>query len=512
MLSKKAKQEKLNALFNPNNLEARAKARGMSVSKYKRYRARLNLQKFLESTPLNLIIAGLILLSVILIFWEFLLPPGPKQNEIIILNDYLTWFFIVELTVRYFVAPNKRIYFSNYWIDIIAVFPAFRVFRTLRILRLLRVLRLARASILLLKESGWLSSRLEKYFGNFGFLALTTVLLIFCATIATISFEHPPLTETVPIETLVNTLWETTFLFISGEVTGGMPTTSGGKTISILTTLAGLVVFAIMVGTISATMTAFFKTTMDAKDLTIADLEDHIIICGFDGKVEVILQELEAVDEVWRKGVVLVAETDIEINKLHGIKNTKRLFHINEDFTQIEVLEMAGAKKAKTAMVLADKGNNLGDQDRDARTVLAALTMEKLNPVIYTCAELLNESNATHLRLAGVEEIISRNSLAAGLFSTSAVNQGISVFVSDILSHQDGNYVRKFDVPKEFQGKTFLEASTYFKKELDSLVIGIERVVEGKAESHINPAHDLELKDQDKLTVILKKDSEICTL
>ena len=146
-------------------LEEKARRLRMTKQGYISYRAADNIQRWLESTSVNIIIALLILVSVFLIILEFLLPKGPRLTNIEELNDILTWFFCVELTLRGLVARNKKIFFSNYWIDIIAVIPLFRFFRTLRVLRLLRILRLARAATLLLKESGWLSSRLEKHPG-----------------------------------------------------------------------------------------------------------------------------------------------------------------------------------------------------------------------------------------------------------------------------------------------------------------------------------------------------------
>ena len=62
--------------------------------------------------------------------------------------------------------------------------------------------------------------------------------------------------------------------------------------------------------------------------------------------------------------------------------------------------------------------------------------------------------NATHLRIAGVEEIISRTSLTAGLFAATLVNQGITSVVSDLLTHKEGAYLRKIRIPEEFVGKT----------------------------------------------------------
>jgi len=252
---------------------------------------------------------------------------------------------------------------------------------------------------------------------------------------------------------------------------------------------------------------------MEANDLHLKDLSQHVLICGYDSKVDIILQELEAVPDVWRRGVVVVAETDKSPLTLSTLKNKKRLFHLNQDFTKIEVLEKAGAAKARTALVLTDSGKNLSDQDRDARTVLAALTIEKLNPTIFTCAELISADNASHLKLAGVEEIVSRNNLSAGLFASSAVNEGISGIVSDILSHKEGNYFRKMDLPQDLIGKTFYEASTFFKKELDSLLIAVERTEEnGLPDQHVNPSRDYELLEGDRLTLIIKRNSSICDL
>ena len=62
-------------------------------------------------------------------------------------------------------------------------------------------------------------------------------------------------------------------------------------------------------------------------------------------------------------------------------------------------------------------------------------------------------------------------------------------------------------------GKTFYEATNYFKKELDSLLIAVERVEEnGLTEQHVNPFRDYELLEGDRLTLIIKRNSSICDL
>jgi voltage-gated potassium channel len=482
----------------------------MSVRQYLAFRAEQNLQQFVASAAFNICVALLIIISVALIFAEFLAPPGPLLEKIFELNDIITWMFVVELGLRYIVAPNKKKFFENYWLDILAVLPVLRVFRTFRLFRLLRLLRLTRAVIILLRQSGWLSVKIERYVGSFGGLFLTAIMLVVCGTLALLSLEQSQ--GNLPADNLLDffehKVWQTAFLFISGEIVGDLPTSHYGRLVTVLISMSGLIIFAILVGTTSASMEAYFRTKMDEKDLFLSDLSGHVVICGWDRMGTLILSELETVPSLWMRGVVVIAETDDEIQNCPAVKNSSRLFHVKEDFTKIEVLERVGVKKARAAVVLADKGDNLRDQDRDARTVLAALTLEKLNPDIFTCAELLEEQNATHLKIAGVEEIISRTSLTAGLFASTLVNQGISSVIGDLLSHKEGACLRKFQIPEEFVGHEFLEVFDHFKRELNATILAVDWKTEtGQFERQLNPSHNRRMQNDDMLIAVTKVDS-----
>lgn len=499
-----------------NHREAQRKARkailtvdqkaarlGMSKGQFITHRGLRNLQVFVDGVGFNTCVAILIIVSVVLIFAEFLLEPGPQQEKVIYFNDVVTWIFVVELSLRYIVAPSKRTYFSNYWIDILAVLPVLRVFRTLRLIRLLRLLRLTRAVMILLRTSGWLSARLERYFGSLGVLLVTAIMLVICGTLAMLTQVDSGGTAGGPVGIFVDKVWLTTFLFVSGEPIGEIPPTTTGRLVAVLVSVAGLVVFAILVGTISASMSTYFRTKMEEKDLGIEDLREHILICGWDRMGSLILSELETVSELWLRGVVVVSQTDSNIVADSRVKNPRRLFHVKEDFTKMDVLKRVGAKNAKAAIVLADKGDNLGDQDRDARTVLAALTLEKINPQIFTCAELLDEVNATHLRIAGVEEIISRTKLTAGLFSSTLINRGISSVITDLLTHKEGTYLRKFELPDQFVGRSFIEVFDHFKKEFDATILGIDwHDDEGAFHHSVNPPSARRMRTGDFLIVV----------
>lgn len=495
----------------PENIRQRAGLNSISgISRRERRELRKEkLHQLINSPVCNIPLALIIFISVVLIFAEYFVPPGETHDQIMRSSDLITYFFVLELSLRYYVAPNKRIFFKNYWIDILSVLPVLRVVRTVRILRLLRILRLARAVIIMLRHAGWLSVKVEKYFGSFGALVLTSVMLIMCATLASINFDHTTAGH-VSFSEFVHRAWEIGLLFISGEVVGDAPPNLAGKTVSLLIALSGLVIFAVFVGTVSASMSTYFRTQMETKDMRVEDLRDHMIICGWDRMGPIILRELESSPDIWRRGVVVIAETDENITRDGGVKNARRLFHVKEDFTRFDILEQCGAVYARIAIVLADKGDNLRDQDRDARTVLAALTLEKLNPKIFTCAELLDDLNATHLQIAGVEEVISRTKLTAGLFAATAINSGIASIVKDVLTLQEGSYFRKVGVPSEFIGKHFVDVLSFFKSEFDATIIALDRKNDRDVyEQKLNPPGSLTLREDDRLVIIVDSESAI---
>ncbi|HMO17798.1 MAG TPA: ion transporter [Oligoflexia bacterium] len=496
------------------SISSKSSRAGASSFSYILYRSKGNLQRFIDSSAFELSIALLIFISVGLVFAEFFVPPGELLEDIIFLNDVLTWVFVIELLMRWIVAPSKKVYFKNYWIDILAVLPLLRVFRSFRILRLLRLLRLSRALVIFLRRAGWFSRQTERSVGVFALLFFTSLILIVCWTLVILTIEAPPSENSISFNKFLERIWSTSFLFISGEVIADLPESPWARLVEILVAVSGFLVFAFLVGAVSSMMSNYWKVKMDEKDLTISDLDGHTIICGWDRLGALILAELEMSRDLWQRGIVIVAEHPIDIYSETRVKNARRVLQIRDDFTKMDVLEKAAARRAKSAIILSDKGNNLTDQVRDARTVLAALTLEKLNPEIFTCAELLDEVNATHLKIAGVEEIVSRTNISAGVFASAVVNQGISTVVSDLLSQKDGAYLRKIEVPEAFVGKIFIEAFEYFKKEHSATVIAVDYAEPDKnyIEHHLNPDNNYVLQETDILILITKVDSKFSSL
>lgn len=188
------------------------------------------------------------------------------------------------------------------------------------------------------------------------------------------------------------------------------------------------------------------------------------------------------------------------------VVNRDRVYLVSGDFTKAELLEKAGVRRASKAIIMSDKTGMRGDQDRDARTILAALTIEKLNRSIYTCAELLSREHEPHLRMAGVEDVVCVSEYGATLISSMAIHSGLSSIIGELLSVQYGNDFFKLEVPPAMEGKTFAEAAALIKQKHDALLMAIEKPGGGgkKREMELNPKADQVLTKSDRMVVISK--------
>jgi voltage-gated potassium channel len=113
------------------------------------------------------------------------------------------------------------------------------------------------------------------------------------------------------------------------------------------------------------------------------------------------------------------------------------------------------------------------DQDRDARTLLAALTIEKLRPGIFTCAELLRRENIEHLSMAKVEEIVIGDEYMGHLIAHSSRARGIIKVMDELLTASAGiSFIKSPCIVSV--GKTFLDAFVKIKTDQDAILMAVE--------------------------------------
>jgi len=177
----------------------------------------------------------------------------------------------------------------------------------------------------------------------------------------------------------------------------------------------------------------------------------HVVICGWNPQGEAIANSLLA--SLYCQGVVVVA-----ISERRPLSNDDVEF-VAGDPTQDEALRRAGIERAKSAIVLADYRQDANDAD--ARALLVALAVESLSPAVHTCVQLLNCENKQHFERAGVDEIICLDQIGGNLAAASAVYNGVSALVTELLTFNCGSEFYKIEGVSvdRLAGTTYVETA-----------------------------------------------------
>lgn len=452
-----------------------------------------SLSRFFGHLATEIVIAVLILISVGLILWEAsATPAAPHYDLLRSANDWITWIFVVELSLRFLAERKKSRFFRRFWIDIIAVLPLMRGFRILRVLRLLRLFRV-----------GLIVSRHLRFFsGRASVIRLEYVLITFAIFVSVLmgalSIRFAEGAHNPTFGGFEDAMWYSVLTLIGGEPIGGEPVTRFGRVITAALMMGGLTVFAIFTGTVSAVMVDSLRN-IKFRTMEIDEISNHLVICGWNRAGELVLDEL--LHESDMRHFVVVAENEAIEELSQFRRNEHRLFFIPGDYTRLDVLKRAGIERAKVAIILADDTREERNfQDRDARTVLAAMLIEKLNEDIYTTVQLLNRDNETSLRRAGVEEIIVSDEYVGNIMASVVRNRGIVSVLEELLTAKRGHQFFKTAVPADLVGKSVREAMVALKDSTDCTLIAIDRGT-GASNIVVNPPIDMVLEQSDFIIV-----------
>ncbi|MEC9094973.1 MAG: ion transporter [Planctomycetota bacterium] len=455
---------------------------------------RRNLRRFFQNVWVEISIGLLVLLSVGLtlcevITWsdsasELSTFQSTSLQRIEIVNDIITLIFILELVLRFIAAPSKRRFFLEFWLDILAVIPQFRAFRSFRAMRLLRLFLILIFFVV--------ATRIDNHFPTI-FRRGTTEYLVMCgllvvtvtfSTVLMMSFEKSTLSaDTPPAEqfTFENSFWFSVYSLFAGEPTPITPSTQSGRIVAVFVMFMGLTIFAMFTGTVSAYMVETFQVEKNSFDLD--DVEDHIIICGWNTKTEIIIKEFKASGRSKHKPIVVIADLDLAQQGIPP-EITKEFIFIRDDFTRVTALERAQIGRAQTCIILADISNGRSEQDADARTILSALTCESLNPAVYTCAELLNRSYGGHLNLGRVNDYVVSGEYAGYMLAQAAMNHGLMSVLDELLTHQHGQVFFRVQAPDDWDGKDYLECMIELKKKHNATLVAVQHK---NGEMNVNP-------------------------
>lgn len=447
--------------------------------------------RILSSPIVELALGILILTSVGLLVVEQTLELAPATLALVRDIEVIVTFILgVELALRLWLAKKKLRFLRRYWPDMLALAP---VFSPLRFLWMLRILRLFRLGVIVSRRLGVFRDVVRSNVYELWALGVATILLVIGASVASYTIESDSNSE---FSTLTKAFWWSTYSIIAGEPIGGSPGTTGGRALLVVVMLGGSTLFAALTGIVSATMVDRLAGRKDLYDMDIDELESHIVVCGWNAGVPAMIGEISRDERLKGLPLVLVSDRD---DPLRELRNTgahgELLYFFRGDHARLEVLRRAGIERASRAVVMAD-ASVTAVTDRDARSVLAALTIEKLNPRIHCTVELMDEANEGHLRVAGVEAIVMRNDLAGRVLAIACRDPAVANVLMDLATLTFGQTLVRRRPPLD--ESPFADLVDRLKRSSGVLVIGVERG--GRLE--LNPTAQWIVRPSDWLIVI----------
>lgn len=449
------------------------------------------------------VVGCLIVASVALLFIDLLLP---ETLWTAVLGTAVNLLFLLELGVRLWIARNRMRHLRNYWLDWLSLLPL--LLPDLGWLRALRLLRLFRLGVLMRQSNRRIGSFFRRTSGEQLTILCVLLVVIVSVTLALVGSEPA-------FASLEDTIWWSILSTVAGEPIGETPSGTLGRVMTLVIMVGGLTIFALFTGTVTAVITEKLRTGFTNTMDTIEEIDNHILIFGWNRSGKTLLEELASSQDFRDHIKVVVAEQRPDFGLL---ESDPHIYFIEGDYTTTDVLRRAGVARASRAILLADRSiPTRSDQDRDARTILAALMIEKLRPGIFTCAELLSRENEQHLRLAGIEEVVIGDEYSGTILATSARVRGVTHIADEIFSAQYGNQIYKREIRGDWAGKTFIDLQAHVKREFDALLIAIESarprdsVAEGSPQpltpyslTSTNPPADHRLVIGDRLIVLAK--------
>jgi voltage-gated potassium channel len=281
-----------------------------------------------------------------------------------------------------------------------------------------------------------------------------------------------------------NALWWTLVTITTVGYGDIAPTTIGGRLIGALTMLAGIG----LIGTLSAMLASMMVSAKwrRTRGMDLLNCSEHFVICGWNYKAQEILNELQGDEATATTPVALIADLDEQPI------DTPALAFIRGDVST-STLQQANVGAARAAIILSDE--HIDAFSRDARSILATLTIKTAYPTLYTCVELADARNSTHCKMAGADEVIVGGALTSYLLLQAALAPGVTQVISELLSNQAGHELYLIPMPTQFAGHTFIETLTQLKHQYDSLVIAVQRE-DGTHFTNPDPAHRMQAGDQ----------------
>ncbi len=472
------------------------------------------IQAFLDASITQVLLGFFIVLSISLVFIDtFALSPR-WSSFLYSLSFGVDTLFCIEIVLRWgFEKKENRDW--RLFLDTLAVFPSLlgvlgglgflgtlhpQALQRLRLIRLIRLLRLVRLGNVMARQCESMAHYIGEGLRENLLIVISLTMIFFFGALG-IRLVEPQ------VKSFADALWYSIFTLMAGEPISLDPVTPEGRIVTILVMLGGFTLFAVFTGVVSALVIQRLRTGFHVGSLERHRIQGHIILCGWNSSGKTLIREL--MTKVRDVAVVLVTKRE-EPDLGDALSDRKRFFFYPEDYSVSDTLEKVRLAHARGAVVLADDGEDRSDQDRDVRSILTALTLEKASGErnIQTCVELLEKTpeKVAVLKMAGVEDVLEGRAYIARLLAHGAHASGLISFFDELFTAQRGCEFSRIS-SLDYEGCTYLEVLKNLKETGDILPLAlVSRKDPGKVLVNPDPEHCI--SGEDDFIVIERRNSE----
>ncbi len=202
-------------------------------------------------------------------------------------------------------------------------------------------------------------------------------------------------------------------------------------------------------------------------------VEDHIIICNWTKKSDLLVKELHDPSLTTKSPIIVITENPQDVPDFEEDETYRGIMIVKGNPSHEETLKRAGIESATTIILLADE--ELGDS-ADTKTIMTAIAIDHITTEIHVVAEVISSSNLPYLQYTFVNEIICLELLTERLLAQSCLTPGVSYIFSDLLTQsKDTNEIYIEDIPNKYVGKSFqeLRKAIVTLEEKDVILIGL---------------------------------------
>ena len=266
------------------------------------------------------------------------------------------------------------------------------------------------------------------------------------------------------------------------------PLTTNGRIFTMVFIFAGIGAFTYAISTLVTfwiEFQLFDRLERRRMDRKIAQLRDHIVVCGWNPTARELVEELSTDD--YQRRIVLL--DDLTKNPAGS-----DVYFVQGEITKTEDLRRAGIEDAAAAIVFPKDGSN----ESDMRSLVAVLAIESMAPKVRTVVEVNNPGHAEHFRMAKADEILVTSRLTSRLLARSALYPGLTEIVTDIVSGGEGSELYRIQMPTDYVGLAANELSARLRSDHRATLLAIAR----NGHTYVNPPEGFTVEAGDDAVVV----------